>query len=178
MTRTSTVSKRGILRPSAAGTQFQLARFAASPALDFFVERYWMVQWDLRAPFTQELVPHPCVNFVVERGRSGVFGPGTRKDRRELVGRGRAFGAKFKPGAFFPYLGIPVSQLANEYVPIGDAFGDAGVALERRVLACRDEAKLIALFDAFLLAHRPAIDAPSPRALASVALFARRSAAS
>jgi hypothetical protein len=44
------------------------------------------------------------------------------------------FGVRFRPGGFRPFLGAPVSSISGRFLPIGEVFGPAGVALERPVL--------------------------------------------
>ena len=41
-----------------------------------------MVEWDLEAPYTQELLNHPTVNMAVEPGFAGVYGIRTDRDRK------------------------------------------------------------------------------------------------
>ena len=74
------------------------------------MERYWIVEWDLsQEPYLQENIPHPAVSLVVEKGRSGIYGVVSRgKFAYLLRGRGRVFGIKFRPGAFYPFLRSPV----------------------------------------------------------------------
>jgi AraC-like DNA-binding protein len=156
----STVSKRGILNPGAEGRQFHLARYAPAEDLAFFVERYWIIRWDLRGepPHEQETLPHPCVNLVVEAGRSAVHGVGTRRFAVLLEGRGQVVGAKFKPGAFFPWLRRPVSELTDRSAPLRALFGAEADLLEPAVLSARDDAAQVALLEGFLRARLPARD--------------------
>ncbi len=124
------------------------------------MERHWIVRWDLegREPYPQETLPHPCVNLVIDAGRTGVFGVGTRKFEVLLEGRGQVVGAKFKPGAFHPFLRRPVSELTDRMVPLDEVFGGGGAALEESVLADEDDARQIALIEAYLRPHIPAPD--------------------
>ena len=94
----------GILKPAGLGTAFNLERFAPSANLEAFVLRYWTVAWDVveQLPYTQETLPYPCVNLVVGRGRSGIFGVNTRRFQIQLVGKGWVFGIKFRPGGSTP----------------------------------------------------------------------------
>ncbi len=48
----------------------------------------------------QETLPHPSVHLVIEKDQSKVYGVVTRKFARLLENKSRAFGIKFKPGAF------------------------------------------------------------------------------
>ena len=154
------VSHLGVLRSRAGARAFQLTRRAPSPDLAPWVERHWIVRWDLegREPYPQETLPHPCVNLVIDAGKSGVFGVGTRKFEVLLEGRGQVVGVKFKPGAFHPFLRRPVSELTDRMLPLDDVFGGGGAELERAVLEGEDDARQIALIEAYLRPHLPAPD--------------------
>lgn len=154
------VSHLGVLRSRAGAASFQLTRHAPSADLAPWVERHWIVRWDLegREPYPQETLPHPCVNLVIDAGRTGVFGVGTRKFEVLLEGRGQVVGAKFKPGAFQPFFRRPVSELTDRMEPLDAVFGGGGADLEREVLADEDDARQIALIEAYLRPHIPAPD--------------------
>lgn len=154
------VSQLGILRARGARRSFTLTRIAPSVDLAPWIERHWIVRWDLegRAPHPQETLPHPCVNLVLERARSGVFGVGTRKFEVLLEGRGQVVGAKFKPGAFQPFFRRSVSELTDRMRTIDEVFGEGGAALEESVLADEDDARQVAAVEAFLRRHAPAPD--------------------
>src|ERR1700761_7744228 len=108
-----TTSRRGILRPEAARRHSRLSRYAPSADLAHLVERHWIVEWDLRAPFTQELVTHPVVNLVFERHVALVHGVITGRGAKTIAGRGKAVGVKFRPGGFHPFLPVPAHTLTN-----------------------------------------------------------------
>lgn len=154
------IKPRGLLNPRAGEKHFQLSRYPPAPDLSFFVERYWIIHWDLRgrAPYVSENLPYPCVNLVVERQQSGIFGVVTGKFTHLLEGGGKVFGLKFRPGAFYPFLKTPVCTLTDTSVPIGSVFGAAGEALESAMLALEDHDAMIALAENFLRAHLPARD--------------------
>jgi AraC-like DNA-binding protein len=151
---------RGVLQLRAGRGRFEVARFEPGPDLAELVEHYWMVSWDLRGrePHTQHTLPHPGVHLVAERDRSGVQGVLTGRFTRELEGRGRAFGIRFRPAGFHPFLGGPVSALTDRRVAVAEIFGAGGDRLVDRLLAAPDEPALVALAEAFLLARRPGPD--------------------
>jgi AraC-like DNA-binding protein len=151
-----TASTRGILRPHEGRRHFRLTRELPSADLSPWVERHWMVEWDLQAPYTQELLNHPTVNMAVEGGSAGIFGIRTARDRRTIDGAGRVVGVKFRPGGFQPYFGRSVHTLTNRVVPFNAVFGPAGDELVEAVRAERDEP--FAVMEAFLRARRPAPD--------------------
>ncbi len=131
----------GILKPAGLGTTFNLERFAPAADLDCFVLRYWTVVWDVpeQVPYTQETLPYPCVNLVVECGRSGIFGVNTRRFQVQLMGKGWVFGIKRAIG-------------------LDAVFGAAGTDYERRVLACARVDEMIDCAEQFLRARLPAPD--------------------
>ena len=76
-----------------------------------FVARFWIMRWTLREPYRQDVIPYPCVNLALERGRSGIFGVVSRSISRELEGQGLVFGVQFLPGGFRTFLGKPIACL-------------------------------------------------------------------
>src|SRR5689334_8589607 len=93
---------RGSLTPQQGASHFTLPRHAPAPEAANRIERHWIVSWDLRgrSPFTQHVLPHPCVNLVFEQGDGRVYGLVRDKFSRRLEGTGAAIGTKFRPGAF------------------------------------------------------------------------------
>ena len=152
-----TASTRGILRPHEGSRHFRLTREYPSPELATWVERHWMVEWDLQAPYTQELLNHPTVNVAVEPGFAGVYGIRTERDRKTIDGTGRVVGVKFRPGAFQPFFGRSVHQLTNRVLPVAAVFGRAGDELADAVRA--EPREPFAVMETFLRERAPAPDA-------------------
>lgn len=151
-----TASTRGILRPAEGRRHFRLTREPPSPDLDPWVERHWMVEWDLREPYTQELLNHPAINVAVEPATAGVHGIRTARDRRTISGRGRVVGVKFRPGAFRPFLGRSVHLLTDRVLPLAAVFGPDGDALARAVRA--EAERPFAVMEDFLRVRLPPPD--------------------
>jgi AraC-like DNA-binding protein len=145
---------RGILHPHKA--KLELTRHEPTPAAAFFVDRYWLINWDLSEPFIQETLPYPCINMVFERGKSGIFGIVTGKYTRKIEGKGQVFGIKFKPGAFHPFWCKPVSQLTNRAIAIEDVFGAND--LEQTLFSLPDVPEQIKRVEALLLTKNPMPD--------------------
>jgi AraC-like DNA-binding protein len=152
----ATASTRGILRPHEGRRHFRLTREPPSPDLATWVERLWMVEWDLREPYTQELLNHPTINVAVEPATAGVHGIRTDRDRKTISGAGRVVGIKFRPGAFQPFYGGSVHQLTNRVLPLAAVFGPAGDELAHAVRAEPDEP--FAVMEGFLRARLPPPD--------------------
>src|SRR2546421_9670067 len=106
----------------------------------------------------QETLPHPSVHLVIEKNQSKVYGVVTRKFARLLENKGRAFGIKFKPGAFYPFVKSSVSRFTNATISFWDAFGLDGQVLEEAILSQEDEGELIALAEKFLRERLPEQD--------------------
>ncbi len=151
---------RGILNPNVARARFALTRHFPSADVGAFVQRYWIIRWDLtgRPPHRQETLPHPCVNLVIERGRTRIYGPADARDTQVLRGRGGVFGVKFRPGGYRPFCNGPVSSLTNGWRSLRTEFGVTGRSLEAAVLTLADPVDQIAAFEAFLRSRLPAVD--------------------
>lgn len=153
-------ARKGILHTGAGREPFTLTRYPPAPDLAQVVMRFWTVTWDLRGqqPHEQKLVPHPCVNLVIDPEGSGIFGVPTERAFHRLEGKGRVFGVKFRPGAFYPFLGTPVSALTGSAMSLRDVFGNDGDILKQSVLTCDDATDMIRVMERFLLERLPGTD--------------------
>jgi len=167
---------RGVLVPRFDQGRFSHDRQAPCAALAELVEHYWHVAWDMRGnpAQTQETLPHPNVHLVVEPDAEGIYGVYTARYTRLLAGQGFAFGIKFRPGGFQPFLGAPLATIADSRLAPEAVFGAAGPDYARQVRSCADAPARFAAAEAFLLAHLPrlAIHADVARANALVAAIA------
>jgi AraC-like DNA-binding protein len=140
--------------------RFSLDRYPPTADLAGLVERYWLVSWELppgrEAPVT--LLPHPCVNVVLEAGRLGVFGVVRDQFTNVCRGVGGAFGVKFRPGGFLPFLGRPVSEISDVALPAEQLWGPSATALADRMSAASGVDELVALVEAFLRERWPPPD--------------------
>jgi len=66
---------------------------------------------------------------------------------------------KFRPGAFYPLLGAPLSRITDRVLDMGVVFGREGRALADGIAAESDEGRCITLAEAFL---RPRVAALEP----------------
>jgi AraC-like DNA-binding protein len=148
---------RGVLHLRGGRGRFEVARARPSPALAELVEHFWLVSWDLRGrdPHLQHTLPHPGVHLVAEPGHSGIQGVLTGRFSRRLEGAGRAFGIRFRPAGFQPFLGAPVATLTDRRVPVAEVFGADGDRLVDRLLTAGDQGRRVAAAEAFLLARLP-----------------------
>ncbi|HEX6469347.1 MAG TPA: AraC family transcriptional regulator [Streptosporangiaceae bacterium] len=144
--------------------EFRLDRVPAAPDLAPWLERHWLVAWELPAGrrSAATLLPHPCVNLVLDGGRLVIAGVGRERFSYELAGRGRVFGVKFRPGAFLPFFGAPVSRLTDRTVPAADVWGAAAAELEAALVGAAPDpsafAAQVRAAEDFLRSRRPAPD--------------------
>ena len=160
MVKPKTGKPRGVLNLKAGQEKFQLSRLLPGQGLDFFVEHYWIVSWDLsgQEPYLAETLPFPSVHLVIEPHKSYVQGVMRRKFSSLLQGQGRVFGIKFRPGAFYPFIKSPVSRLTDRSLCLSDVFGAAGHALAAAMLPVEDKEKMVELAENFLRGRLPERD--------------------
>lgn len=169
MPATSDGQHHGLVRPWERGRSFLLESRPPSPSLDRLVDRHWIARWDLRGrpDFSQEVLPHPSLNLVVEPQGARVWGVPTRRDVRLLRGRGWAAGIKFRPGAFTALTGIAAVAVTDSSVPVPACLGGSvGPALIHEI----DQDGLDAAFAALeerLAAHAD-VDDPALELVAAI----------
>jgi Helix-turn-helix domain len=78
------------------------------------------------------------VHLIFERGEGLVYGLSRRPFRRELTGRDRVFGVKFRPAAFAPFLAGPMGSLTERQLGFPDFFGRGARTLSRSILGADD----------------------------------------
>jgi len=155
---------KGLLRPPPVGEGSHYARYHPSPDLEFFVEHYWIVQWDLtgQEPRVQETLPHPSIHVVFQRGSSRVVGVVTGRFSILLRDKDGVFGIKFLPGAFYPFLGSPVSRIRNKMLRLDEIFDVDVHKLEDTIMSQTEDYKMIELAEAFLRQRLPGRDEKVP----------------
>ena len=156
-----TVDTRGILNPQQGASHFTLTRHAPAPEIAAYVDRHWIVSWDLRgrSPFTQDVLPHPCVNVVFEQGHGRVYGLVRDRFTRRLEGTGTVVGTKFRPGAFALFVGVPMARLVGRSIALSEAFGSDVVRLEGAVASTDDLGVQVAAVERFIAERAPEPDA-------------------
>ncbi|MFF6997955.1 DUF6597 domain-containing transcriptional factor [Streptomyces sp. NPDC008313] len=178
---------RGIVDAPELFARVRFRRHAPAGPLRPYVERYWLIDWDLTEPYASHVVPHPAVNVVFQRyetaappasratdGFCEVSGIGLGLFTKKLEGRGRVSGIKFRPGGFRPFSpGATLASLTGRHVPLHEVFpaerGDDAHAV-RAVLGPDDEDARVAALDAFLLGLGPHGRGPEPDPQAELAM--------
>ncbi len=83
-----------------------------------------------------------------------IFGPTDRSRRFDSQG-GLTIGVGLTPLGWLSLIGSDASKAANEILPLGDELGTPGEALRQILIAARDDAAMVAILDAVLMARRP-----------------------
>ncbi|WP_338541332.1 AraC family transcriptional regulator [Paenibacillus tundrae] len=151
----------GILKFNEIEATYQLNRYAPSEALRAWVKHFWVVSWDLtgKQPYSQHIVPNPCVNLIVERGNTFFYGPSKHKFTYMIKDKGSVFGVKFKPGGCYPYLRTPISALHGNPLHVGRILNVTSDELEDYLLGMKTDAEKVSYMDQLLCEHIPAGDA-------------------
>ena len=76
---------KGVLDPTHGQKKFDLIRLLPSPQLEFFIEHYWIVKWNLPdgETYTSEVLPYPSIHIVFERNYTRIIGVMEGKYTRE-----------------------------------------------------------------------------------------------
>lgn len=135
----------GIMNLQQGEQKFQLSRHTPSEDLAYFIRHYWIVRWDLTnlEPYLQHVIPNPCVNLLVEPGRTAIYGPGKEKYGHYLQGQGWVFGVKLKPGGFYPFLKQPISGLLNNPMSVMSVFDIDPRQLETNIFAQVEDCHMV-----------------------------------
>lgn len=125
-------ASKGLLRPEEFARRVRFDEVPASGPAARWVERIWSSSWDLPegVALTTSLLPHPAIEITLERGeltRAGHWGDGvwltgvvTQRFDVTLRGRGGVVGAKFLPGGFAAWSGLPAHRLTDRVVPAAE----------------------------------------------------------
>ncbi|TDB94242.1 AraC family transcriptional regulator [Actinomadura sp. 7K534] len=175
---------RGILHPRTGLERFRVERSAPPPGLAPFVDRFWVLRWDLRgrAPHRQRLLTLPSVHMTftsyLNSGATRARIAGVVRDEfvEELPDEGCVVGVGFRPGGFRPFLpdGVPVSAFTGRFAGVDEVFGQDGLALAREIFAAPGPGEGLASLTGFLTGLRPARDPSAERAAAIVERIAAR----
>jgi AraC-like DNA-binding protein len=154
------IGSRGVLRlpPDYAG--LRVSRHQPSSELAPWIAYYWMVSSDLRGRprHVQETLPHPNIYLVFEGNRLTICGVSTNKFTRILENQDFAFGVKFRPGGFRPFLHCAAASLTDRIVPANYIFSADGDTLEAALVASGREDAMIGAVEAFFLRRVPEPD--------------------
>jgi AraC-like DNA-binding protein len=158
------LAPKGVVDPAGAGRRIRLVTYPPSTPLQPFVDYFWLVEWDMRerAPEMQRVLPYPNAHLVFDRGQTALHGVVRGAFDRKVEGAGRVLGVRFKPGALRPFIGMPLSRLADRTMPVDDILKISTAQAECQVLSQDSDQSMVAAAQALLAEVVPGAD---PRAV-------------
>jgi AraC-like DNA-binding protein len=126
---------------------FRLTRIPSTDRLAWFVDWFWISEWDVAAgrSVTARILPHPTVNLTLEDGGLVITGVAPGVFTRTLTGRDRVFGIKLRPGAARLLTGASIRSLSGTGQP-GETLLPHGSALAASLRHARTDAARMSVF--------------------------------
>lgn len=154
---------KGILNPDEGKQQFCLSRFEPSQSLEFFIEHFWIVEWDLGDnTYQQDILAYPSVHLVFEKEKTKIFGVVTGKFSRTIEGKGKVVGIKFRPGGFYPFYKSSVSSFSDDTIALDTVFEVNTSKLEETIFASDNKKGMVEKAEEFIRKKLPAKDERVP----------------
>jgi AraC-like DNA-binding protein len=166
---------RGMLNPHEAVKRVSIDRYEPSADLKPFLDRIWIMKWDLRGRSAEEqqLLPSPNAHFVVGLGQAALVGVTRKMHSFAFEGAGQVLGLRFRAGGLHPFLTGPVARLTDRKVSATVLTGVADESVEAMISAAQDDEAMIHSAEALLRARSPKSDPMADLASAAVD-FARK----
>ncbi len=150
---------KGVLNPNEGEQHFDLSRFLPPDDLQYVLEHFWIVEWDLgKDYYEQDVLSYPSVHLAFERDKTMIYGVVTDKFSRRIEGTGKVLGIKFKPGGFYPFYRSSVASFSDSTIPIDEVFKVDAEALEDQILGAPGNEQMVERAGAFIRDHLPEED--------------------
>lgn len=106
------------------------AEIQPTAALRPWVECFWTVRDDGGEPREQRVLPDGCADLIFDlhAGEGSAIGTMTRPI--VVPGGGDFLGVRFRPGRAAAFLRIPLAEITDARVPLGDLWRDAPVTFD------------------------------------------------
>ena len=102
------------------------AESSPSAGLAQWVECYWSITATDAPPGVDRILPDGCADIIVDLGSNPhafVVGAMSTALLTPRAGRVAMFGIRFRPGAAFPFLGIPLREITDQRVALDAVWG-------------------------------------------------------
>jgi AraC-like DNA-binding protein len=151
---------KGVLDPALAAQRFRLARYEPATDLKFFIEYFWIVEWDLRGrePHLQKTLPYPCVHLVFDAGRTAIFGVMRGVFEYQLEGAGRVLGVRFRAGGFRGVLRGTLAAITDRTIPLSSVYEFDADTAEAEVLGAAGDTGMVEIAERYLRTRTPDVD--------------------
>lgn len=114
---------RGIIRNKSNDQKFTLHREQPPDELNYLIDHFWSVQWDLPEgeKITQYVLSHPNIHISLEGNKAELHGVVTRRFERTLQNSGYVFAVKFKPASFACLTEKNIADFTDKITPLSGA---------------------------------------------------------
>ena len=128
-----------------------------SPDLAPYVAVAWSMHWTLEdgQSCTVPVLPNPCVQLAVKDGEAAVVGVVTGAFSATFTGTSFAFGLRFRPCGFQPFVREPASAYTDRQVPVTQLLPEMQPFAIRALAAERSSEGLLQLFEGELRKRLP-----------------------
>src|SRR6185369_12532305 len=141
-----------------------------APPLNFYINSFYCPNESLPLP-REKILPLPWLDLKINFGggfqvydadqsepfttltESWVLGLWTKSHIVDWPDDLQYLGVNFKPGGAYPFLGLPLSELQNQVVPLDAIWGTFAAELRERLYAAPTIQARFALLEQFLLAR-------------------------
>jgi AraC-like DNA-binding protein len=144
--------------------------FEPGEALNRLVKCYWILENPREEnPQAQTIVPDGCMEMIFHYGdvyqqyletgdsiiqpRCFVIGQLTRPLEIMPTGITGIFAVRFHPEGFLAWATVPIKELENKAVSLGQLFGKDGLEIEHRILKARSVSERITHIETFLISR-------------------------
>jgi len=133
-----------------------MALFARTPPLPLsrFVATVWLAEGYVAGPHRLErIMPTGSCDLIVDLRASGgalVSGPHSESFVIETSAQVSVAGAQFKPGGALPFFALPMDELRNLHVPLGDLWGSLAAELRERLAGAATPDRKLAVIEQVL----------------------------
>ena len=161
---------KGMLDPKEAAKRVGVDRYEPSPDLMPFLDRIWIMRWDLRGcrAGEQRFLPSPNAHFVIGLGQATLAGVTRKVNGFAFEGAGRILGLRFRAGGLRPFLTGPVARLTDRKVSAAMLTGVPDETVVAAISAAESDEAMIRGAEAFLRARLPEPDPMADLACAAV----------
>jgi AraC-like DNA-binding protein len=131
--------------------------WAPAPALKNHVRCLWVNDLSEARDTLLQIVPDGCVDLIWTARGLQVAGPDTVPILDQLRQREVVVGARFHPGAAYRWLGIPLSEIVNQRVPLAEFWRQDTECLEAGAQAAPDAMAIAWRIQEMMLARLPQV---------------------
>lgn len=115
------------------------------------VSRVWVNDLTLSAARDFYVAPDGCVDILWNGESFCVAGPDTHPILEPVRPGCRMVGVRFRPGAAYPWLGVPLSEILNARVPLAEFWGQDASELANRAFRAPHPGAVVEILQRALL---------------------------